>query len=106
MNNENKQCFSKYCCIILFACLVVSYPKISTAEKKEQSFWDKMIKTSETLLDSSLKSLDIFVKDLEKLVDEQIIDFEKTIENNKNVNIFSLCENQIKNTGGCGSVSY
>ena len=87
MNNENKQYFLKCFCIVLFSCLVMSYPKISIAEKKEQNFLDKMIKTSETFLDSSLKSLDIFVKDMGKLVDEQIIDFEKTIKDNKKVDI-------------------
>lgn len=87
MSKDNKQNFLKYFYIILFSCLVMSYPKISVAEKKEQNFLDKMIESSETFLDSSLKSLDIFVKDMGKLVDEQIIDFEKTIKDNKKVDI-------------------
>ncbi len=77
MNNKNNYNDLKLSCLYIFLCLFTFCPKVVYAEVTKPSVWEQIKKTSQTVIGSSIKSLNLLLKDIEKSLEEQKGDLEE-----------------------------
>jgi hypothetical protein len=87
LHNKNKYYSSKICALLILISIVTFCSTIALAEDKKTSVWEVIKKTSESVIDSSINSLDLLIKDIGKIVEKQRKDYENEKENNSNVDI-------------------
>ena len=72
MHNKNKCYTSKICALLILIIIMTFSRTIALAEDKKTSVWEVIKKKSESVIDSSINSLDLLIKDIGKIVEDQM----------------------------------